>query len=97
MVEFKASFSGAAPAPQLNAPLAALWWAAKSEWDHAHRMVRDEATADAAWVHAYLHRVEGDLGNAGYWYHQAGNPVAAGSLDAEWEGIASVLLGSAAA
>ncbi len=40
---------------------------------------------------------KGDLGNAGYWYRQAGKPVAAGSLDAEWEGIASVLLGSAEA
>ncbi len=56
--------------------------------------MQDEATADAAWVHAYLHRVEGDLGNAGYWYRQAGKPVATGSLEAEWERIASALLGS---
>jgi hypothetical protein len=46
----------------------------------------------AAWVHAYLHRVEGDLGNAGYWYRQAGKPVASGSLEAEWEQICSALL-----
>ena len=50
-------------------------------------------TADSAWVHAYLHRVEGDLGNAGYWYRQAGQPVATGSLEAEWERIAAALLG----
>ncbi len=96
MAEFKASLSGAAPAPQLDAPLAALWWAAKgpanSGWDQAHKIVQDEATADAAWVHAYLHRVEGDLGNAGYWYRLAARPVAAGSLEAEWERIASALL-----
>ena len=84
MAEFRASLSGAAPAPQLNAPLAALWWAAKSGWDQAHKLVQDEATADAAWVHAYLHRVEGDLGNAGYWYRQAGKAVATRSLEAEW-------------
>ncbi len=94
MAEFKSSLSGAAPAPQLNAPLAALWWVAKGGWDAAHKLVQDEATADAAWVHAYLHRVEGDLGNAGYWYREAGMPVATGSLESEWERIASALLGS---
>jgi hypothetical protein len=97
MAEFKSSLSRAAPAPTLDAPLAALWWAAKSGWDQAHKLVQDEATADAAWVHAYLHRVEGDLGNAGYWYRQAGKPVATGSLEAEWERISSVLLGSGSA
>jgi hypothetical protein len=97
MAEFKSSLSGAAPAPQLNAPLAALWWAAKDGWDQAHKLVQDEATADAAWVHAYLHRVEGDLSNAGYWYRQAGKPVAKDSLDSEWERITAALLGSGGA
>lgn len=97
MAEFKASFSGAAPAPQFDAPLAALWWAAKGGWDAAHKLVQDEPSADAAWVHAYLHRVEGDSANAGYWYRQAGKPVAAGSLETEWERMALVLLGSAGA
>jgi hypothetical protein len=92
VAEFKASVSGAAPAPGLDAPLAALWWAAKGNWDEAHKIVQDEASADAAWVHAYLHRVEGDLGNAGYWYRQAGKPVAAGSLETEWEGMVTTLL-----
>ena len=93
MADFKASLSGAAPAPDLDAPLAALWWAAKGDWDAAHKIAQDEPTADAAWVHAYLHRVEGDLGNAGYWYRQAGKPVASGPLESEWEQMASVLLG----
>ena len=97
MAEFKTSLSGAAPAPGLDAPLAALWWAAKSGWDQAHKLVQDESTADAAWVHAYLHRVEGDLGNASYWYRQAGKPVATGSLEAEWERMTSALLGSGSA
>jgi hypothetical protein len=92
--DFRASVSGAAPAPDLDAPLAALWWAAKGGWDQAHKIVQDEDSPDAAWVHAYLHRVEGDLGNAGYWYRQAGRPAAAGNLETEWEQIASTLLGS---
>jgi hypothetical protein len=93
MADFRASLSGAAPAPELEPPLAALWWAAKGDWDAAHKIVQDENTRQAAWVHAYLHRVEGDLGNAGYWYRQAGQPVAKDALDAEWERIASALLG----
>jgi hypothetical protein len=97
MTEFRASFSGAAPAPELAAPLAALWWAAKGGWDEAHRIVQDEPTADAAWVHAYLHRVEGDIGNAGYWYRRAGKPVAEGPLETEWERISSALLGAGSA
>ena len=94
MADFRASLSGAKPASELDAPLAALWWAAKGYWDEAHKIVQDEQTADSAWVHGYLHRVEGDLGNAGYWYRQAGQPVAKDSLEAEWERIVSALLGS---
>ena len=92
MADFKASLSAAAPAANLAPPLAALWWAAKGDWDAAHKIVQDEVTAEAAWVHGYLHRVEGDLGNAGYWYHRAGKPVAKDTLAAEWERIASALI-----
>ena len=91
---FIASLDGAAPAPDLSAPLAGLWWAAKGDWDQAHKIVQDDKGRDAAWVHAYLHRVEGDLGNAGYWYRQASQPVAKDSLKAEWERIVAALLGS---
>jgi hypothetical protein len=90
--DFKASLAAAAPAPELAPPLAAMWWAAKGDWDAAHKIVQDEDTADAAWVHAYLHRVEGDLGNAGYWYRRAGKPQAKDSLEAKWERIVSALL-----
>ena len=90
--DFRASLSGAVPAPSLNAPLEGLWWAAKGDWDRAHKIVQDEDTPEAAWVHAYLHRVEGDLSNAGYWYRRAGKPAAKDPLDSEWERIASVLL-----
>ncbi|PJG54403.1 hypothetical protein CVM73_14240 [Bradyrhizobium forestalis] len=94
VADFIASLDGAAPAPELNAPLAGLWWAAKGDWDRAHKIVQDDSGRDAAWVHAYLHRVEGDLGNAGYWYRQAGQVAAKDSLEAEWERIAATLLGS---
>jgi hypothetical protein len=90
--EFAASLSAAAPAPDLAPPLAALWWAAKGQWDEAHKLVQDEVGTDSAWVHGYLHRVEGDLGNAGYWYRRAGQPVASGGLDAEWDAIVSALV-----
>jgi hypothetical protein len=93
MAGLSASLSNAAPAPGLDAPLAALWWAAKGDWDAAHKIVQDESDATSAWVHAYLHRVEGDLSNAGYWYRQAGQPVAKDSLEAEWERIVAVLEG----
>ena len=96
MADFRASVAGAAPAPSVAPPLIALWWAAKGDWDAVHRLVQDESTRDAAWVHAYLHRVEGDLGNAGYWYRQAGKPVATDSLEAEWERMVSALLGGGA-
>jgi hypothetical protein len=93
MADLKASLLDAQPAPALSPPLAAMWWAAKGNWDQAHKIVQDEAGKDAAWVHAYLHRVEGDLGNAGYWYRQAGQPVAKDTLEAEWERITAALGG----
>jgi hypothetical protein len=92
MADFEASLSHATPAPDLGPPLAALWWAAKGKWDEAHKIVQDEDTREAAWVHAYLHRLEGDLGNAGYWYRQAGQPVAKDSLESEWGRITSALI-----
>ena len=96
---FELTLSHKVPPRALAAPLAALWWAKKGEWDKAHRLVQDETGAEAAWVHAYLHRVEGDLGNAGYWYARAAQkvPAAAVSLEAEWEQIARALLGDSAA
>jgi hypothetical protein len=93
MVDLKASLTDTAPGAALSPPLAALWWAAKGNWDAAHKIVMNDSGKDAAWVHAYLHRVEGDLGNAGYWYRQAGQPVAKDSLEAEWSRIVAALGG----
>lgn len=90
---FRASLADDGP-PALGLALEALWWDAKGDWDRAHACAQeDEADPDAAWVHAYLHRKEGDPGNAAYWYRRAGRPVAtAVALDAEWAAIAASLL-----
>lgn len=90
--EFKATLAADSPPDGLNGPLAALWHAGKGAWHRAHEIVQDDTSADAAWVHAYLHRVEGDLGNAGYWYRRAGKPVADGPHDQEWNAIGAALM-----
>jgi hypothetical protein len=72
--------------------LVALWWAGRDQWDKAHQVVMDEGDTECAWVHAYLHRVEGDLGNASYWYRQAQRPVSTEPLPVEWAAIAKTLL-----
>jgi hypothetical protein len=80
--------------PNKGAALDALWWAGRNDWVHAHNAAQSDDGAPAAWVHAYLHRVEGDLENAKYWYAKAGKPVATDPLDDEWRAIASALLSS---
>ena len=69
MEHFEASLSR--EAPPFPPPLLAMWHASRNEWDAAHRIVQAEKDADSAWVHAFLHRLEGDLGNARYWYRRA--------------------------
>ena len=90
--DFKNSLSADIPPADLAPALQALWWAGKGDWDRAHKIVMDQQTADAAWVHAYLHRVEGDLPNARYWYGQAKREAATGALEAEWTAISKELL-----
>lgn len=89
---FKASLARDRPPQGLSEALEALWWDAKGDWDKAHTLAQEAGDA-GAWVHAYLHRKEGDLGNARYWYRQAGRkPVTKAPLEAEWEEIAQALL-----
>ena len=90
--KFRGSLSGDTPPSGLNPSLCALWWAAKGAWDDAHKLVQGEESSDAAWVHAYLHRVEGDLSNAAYWYRRAGQEQSTGAVDQEWAEIVAVLL-----
>jgi hypothetical protein len=90
--EFERSLARSAP-PEACAPaLQALWFAAKDDWDAAHEIVMKHDDPDCAWVHAHLHRVEGDLSNARYWYRQAGKPVATTELDAERNAIIAALV-----
>jgi len=92
LAEFKRTTSEDAPPATLPPPLRALWHDAKGNWDAAHDVAQDIDNATGAWIHAYLHRKEGDLGNAGYWYRRAQKPECRSSLDAEWEEIATALL-----
>ena len=89
--EFKASIR-ADSQPDLTPPLRALWHDARGEWDRAHAVAQEIHDTTGAWIHAYLHRKEGDRDNAAYWYGQANQPVATDSLDTEWTRIATALL-----
>ena len=90
--EFRATLADAAPPSQVGAALKALWHDARGNWDEAHRLAQDVDDASGAWVHAYLHRKEGDEGNAAYWYRRASQPVSRQSLDQEWTQIVGALL-----
>lgn len=96
VTEFKATLTEPDPPAHLPPLLASLWRDAKGDWDGAHRLAQDVEGADGAWVHAYLHRKEGDAGNAAYWYRRAERPPARVSLDEEWAQIAAALLAKSA-
>jgi hypothetical protein len=91
--EFHDSLGADTPPHDVSAALAGLWWDAKGEWTRAHESAQQDEGPTAAWVHAYLHRKEGDTSNAEYWYARAGKTPARGSLDQEWAEITEVLLG----
>jgi hypothetical protein len=80
------------PPEELSLPLAALWWDAKGDWTKAHESAQQNKRPAGAWVHAYLHRKEGDLSNAGYWYQRAGKPPSRMPPDKEWTEIVNSLL-----
>lgn len=97
--DLRDTVAAAAPPPAVTPPVAALWWLAKGDlktgpaWEKAHQIAQS-AEGDAAhdWVHALVHRIEGDVGNAGYWYRRAGKPLSDASIAAEWTAIANALL-----
>lgn len=80
--------------PAVPPHLRALWFDAKGDWNAAHKCVDDKSDRGSMWVHAYLHRKEGDLSNAGYWYARAQRAPHKGALEDEWREIAQALLGS---
>jgi hypothetical protein len=93
MEEFQRSLKADEAPTDLTAALTALWWDARGNWERAHSFAQDDERASGAWVHAYLHRKEGDRGNAGYWYRRAGKSFCEKSLSEEWVSITQELLG----
>jgi hypothetical protein len=93
--EFRHSLTREEPPGHLSLALAGLWWDAKGNWKQAHESAQQDESLAGSWVHAYLHRKEGDSSNAGYWYRRAGKPPAQSSLEQEWLKIAESLLGEA--
>ena len=92
LADFRRSLAAPAPPAGLSPALEALWHDAKGDFDRAHDLAQSDEGGPGDWVHAYLHRKEGDSGNAAYWYRRAGRPVCREPLDAEWEAIAKTLL-----
>ena len=89
---FKATLSADSPPEGLSLAVQALWQVAKGDWDQAHKLAQDQDDGAGAWVHAHLHRVEGDLRNAGHWYRKANREVSEAPLPKEWDEIAAALL-----
>ena len=89
---FRASLEEALPIEEWPLIKTALWWAAKGNWDKSHNIAQDLDSEEGAWIHAYLHRMEGDRFNAGYWYRRANKPYPDLPLDKELEQIINALL-----
>jgi hypothetical protein len=90
--EFRDSLLRDEPARDMNPALAGLWWDGKGDWARAHDSAQQDEGPAGAWVHAYLHRKEGDNSNAAYWYKRAGKSPAQSSLEQEWLAITQSLL-----
>ena len=94
---FRTSVEADHPPVAMSGALLALWWAKKGDWERAHATAQADHSREGAWVHGHLHRVEGDLDNAGYWYGQSGRARSTLPLDEEWDKIAATLIASAPA
>lgn len=90
--EFQKSLAGIQVPPSLSPSLEALWYDGKGDWETAHTIIQDMNDKTAARIHAYLHRKEGDIANAAYWYRRAGQEMPDLSLADEWKQIAGELL-----
>lgn len=90
--EFRQTLSSATPPDGVSNLLYALWHDGKGNWEEAHNIAQDIENTDGSWVHAYLHRKEGDEWNAGYWYRRAGKPFCNESLDKEWDQLVNYFL-----
>ncbi|MBL7739022.1 MAG: hypothetical protein JNK14_07375 [Chitinophagaceae bacterium] len=92
ITQFKQSLSGSKAPEKLSVYMKAMWYDGKGEWEAAHNIIQEKNDDTAAWIHAYLHRKEGDIGNADYWYRRAGRKRPSATLDKEWEDISVELL-----
>ena len=90
--DFQQSLNASVPAPELSLYLQSLWYDEKGDWNKAHTIIQNIEDKTAAWIHAYLHRKEGDIGNADYWYSRAGKKRPDITLKDEWENIVKTLL-----
>jgi len=91
-ITFSETLSENEPPAGSSVYLQALWWDANGNWEKAHQLIQDLPDKNAAWIHAYLHRKEGDIWNADYWYNRAGKKRPALSLTEEWKAITETLL-----
>jgi hypothetical protein len=92
LAAFRASLAAPAPPPGLSHALEALWHDGRGDFDRAHALAQSDEGGKGDWVHAYLHRKQGESGNAAYWYRRAGQPVCRETADLEWEAIVCALL-----
>lgn len=90
--EFKTSLSSAQPPEKISHYLKALWYAGRDDWEASHNIAQEIHDKNGSWIHAYLHRVEGDTFNANYWYNKAGRRMPGYSLQQEWEEIVAALV-----
>ena len=91
--EFQQSLKDSNPPDGLTPAITGLWWDAKGDWPQAHEAAQQDEGREGSWVHAYLHRKEGDQSNAAYWYRRAGKPICREPLEEEWHQIVESLLG----
>lgn len=92
LLEFKESLKSAGIPDHFSVELKALWYDGKGDWDHAHDIAQDITGKAGSHIHAYLHRKEGDLWNAGYWYRRAGQDMPDVPLEQEWEDLVQIFL-----
>ena len=89
---FTESLQSSQPPGNMSVYLQSLWYDAKGDWNKAHQLIQDVEDKNASWIHAYLHRKEGDVFNSGYWYNRAGKSRPSVSLEKEWEEIVAALI-----
>ena len=89
---FRTSLKDKTPPTEASVYLQSLWHDGKGDWDSSHNIIQDVNDKTAAWIHAYLHRKEGDVWNANYWYTKAGKRMPGYSLEQEWEEIVKAML-----